>query len=146
MMIIEKIKVNDIEKIYELGSRVEEFEFDKKIVSFLPLKVLKKVVVSSNAICFKCEENGEIIGFIIASYLPDFETSKIEYIYVKENYRNHGIGRKLALKVIDILKEKGCSYLSCLTSKAVEEFLYWGFSCGNSFNCMSLCLNDDFKK
>lgn len=145
-MIIEKINVNDVKVIYELGSKVNEFEVDKQIVTFLPLKVLEKVVNSLNSICFKCVENEEIIGFVITSFLPDFEMARIEYLYVKENYRNHGIGRKLALKVIDVLKEKGCSYLSCLTSDAIEEFLYWGFSCGNNFTCMSLCLNDVFKK
>lgn len=141
-----KINKKDISEICLMGNSVKEFEVDDDVVSFWPEHVLEKIVKSKNAICLKCVENDDILGFIIVAYLKDFSKATIENIFVKEEYRKQGIGRKLVLEVINILKKKNCAYLDAFTKEKIEEFLFWGFSKGNDFSWMSLCLDESFKK
>lgn len=54
---------------------------------------------------FHIEENGEILGGIVADGLGD--SVEIEFLYVGENRRGQGLGRRLMAYVERLAKEKG---------------------------------------
>ena len=79
-----------------------------------------------------CELNGEIIGYAYAHRYQErwaYQWNAELSVYISKKHTSKGLGRKLALKVIEILKLQGvCTLYSLITlpnekSEALHKFL-----------------------
>ena len=74
-------------------------------------------------------EHGSIIGIISLSII--YERSEINYLLVKEENRNNGIGTKLLEYVFDIMNENGVVSVSLevdtTNNKAINLYKKFGF-------------------
>lgn len=62
---------------------------------------------------FHIEENGEIIGGIVAWSISD--TLEVEYLRVADNHRKEGIGTKLLRHVEDLARKDGLKRIRLFT-------------------------------
>lgn len=114
-MEIIKLKAQDCQKFKELrlealqndslafGSSAEEFS--KK-----PLEEIRERLAGENSLILLAEENGKPIGMIGANFEEGEKLSHIAYIwgvYVNQNYRGQGIGKKLFVAILEEIQKKG---------------------------------------
>lgn len=75
-------------------------------------KYFKKRLESNSSIIFVAEVKATIVGYILA-YINSYPfrsvnpIAEIENMFISEDYRKHGIGRKLMQEVKKVAKEKG---------------------------------------
>jgi ribosomal protein S18 acetylase RimI-like enzyme len=75
----------------------------------------KKMIEGSIGACFVAEVGGEVIGYLagsIKAQTPSYrpvKRSELENMFVREEYRNKGIGEKLVKKFLSWSKENGIS-------------------------------------
>lgn len=132
-MIIKKANSEDIPKIVDLwlefmkehdkiiineNSLLKEYEIKDENMGDSYSEFLKTHIESEEGVVFTAEENGEIIGYaliFIKDEIPIYKNKKIGIIsdlYVKKDFRNHGISSKLKDKSIGWFKEKGIKFIS----------------------------------
>ncbi len=74
---------------------------------------IKKIEQKSKAIKFILEEDGEVIAraslFLITNDLSDRPYGLLEDVFVVEDHRGKGLGRKIVEMVIEEAREMGCS-------------------------------------
>ena len=75
----------------------------------------KKLVNSKNKILLCAEENGRIIGVsntkFCTSGMTDVKIAFMDALYVEDNFRGKGIGKKLFFETESIAKENGAKRL-----------------------------------
>ncbi|MCK4635240.1 MAG: GNAT family N-acetyltransferase [Candidatus Moranbacteria bacterium] len=129
-----KATIKDIDKIICLGSLINEFKVNNKVVNFWPKKVLADCINSKNNPILVVENNKEIIGFIIANYNPSFKKAIIENIFVTPDNRGEGIGKLLLNDLLDLLKKLNCEYICSLVEisndTAIDFYLKNNFDKG----------------
>lgn len=109
--IIRKLKEEDVEQVYKLGILKNEFTTDNG--SFWTKEQLSNWCKNKDDVTLVAEQNNEIIGFsLYANHIP---TKKVtwENIYVKNNYRNIGVGSALIEEGLKNVKDKGGKYIMC---------------------------------
>lgn len=81
--------------------------------------------------------NDEIVGFIIANLNKSLSKTLIENIFVKPSFRGHGVGSRLATKVVDVAKVDQYQFISVLTPPndiaAIKTYEQSRFSKGENF-------------
>lgn len=96
------------------------------------------------------EDKGIIIGFIIVNYNLYFKKAVIENVFVKFEYRNEGIGKRLLLSLLEILMEIVCEYVCALVEydNDISLDFYMKNSFNRGINCVWLykILSDRFDK
>ena len=70
---------------------------------------------------FVAEINGEVVGFAIIMYRNWFDIAYLDYIQVKTEWLNRGIGHKLIEKCMDWAREKGARIVYTETGKDNER-------------------------
>lgn len=142
-VLIRKAKENDLEKIVEMADQlsVADFHYDKEIDqewAHTPegkKYYLEKVLRVSNA-CFLAEINQEIVGFALAEKkeVPPFRTVKVvelEELFVKDQYRNKGIGKMLIDYFLNWAKNSGFDKAAVnvyfMNEKGIEFYKREGF-------------------
>jgi len=74
---------------------------------------IKKEEKKSKAIKFTLEEDGEVIAraslFLITNDLDDRPYGLLEDVFVVEDHRGKGLGRKIVGIIIEEAREMGCS-------------------------------------
>ena len=89
----------------------------------------ERLVRSEDAVVMVAEDNGTIVGYLAAKIEdrpPVFEEDKrgwVDSVYVLENYRGQGIGRKLTEETLKWLKNKGIKQVE-LSVDSKNEFGY----------------------
>ena len=140
---------NDIEKIYQLGGSVSEFDTSKEVVTFWPKNILQNCIESHTDWVLVAEENSVIIGFIICNYSPVFKKATIENIFVDPQHQRMGIGRKLLTNLLQKIESTDCENIVALINEdsyqAMALCQELGFNKGNSFVWMDKVLSDAFR-
>ncbi len=119
---IRKATHNDIPRILELLSQVNDVHAEGRPDFFIKGKRkyneedLLKIINDDTTPVFVCEGNGDIKGYAFCviqdlsqcdNLRPD-KSLYIDDICVDENYRRHGVGKKLYEYVVQFAKEEGC--------------------------------------
>ncbi|MBR6775358.1 MAG: GNAT family N-acetyltransferase, partial [Bacteroidales bacterium] len=119
---IRKATHNDIPRILELLSQVNDVHAEGRPDFFIKGKRkyneedLLKIINDDTTPVFVCEENDNIKGYAFCviqdlsqcdNLCPD-KSLYIDDICVDENYRRHGVGKKLYEHVLQFAKEEKC--------------------------------------
>jgi ribosomal protein S18 acetylase RimI-like enzyme len=124
-MIIRRAKQEDFEDLKEIKllSKKEEFKYSDSIRLVEENKehyhkYLEKDLRYENRGLFIAIEKKKIIGMILAQYFKPLPISKykkkgyISNLYILEQYRKKGIGKKLIERSLDWLKKNNTEYVS----------------------------------
>ncbi len=93
--------------------------------------------------CYVAENNGEIIGMSLYYFVYYTWVGKALYLddlFVKEEYRGNGVGKKLMRKMMDVAREEKCHRLRLQVlnwnSSAIEFYKKSGFNIDEDWhNC-----------
>ncbi|URZ17059.1 hypothetical protein CLFE_031110 [Clostridium felsineum DSM 794] len=114
ILIIEKLKFQDIMELLELYKELMPFEIEYEKSA----GVYKEITANENYILLVAKEENEILGSMLGirckSLLESFLV--IEAVIVKEKIRGKGVGRKLMEKMDEFAKEKNCAYAILVSS------------------------------
>ncbi len=136
-MIIREATLDDVDKIYDLGKMVEEFNVSSKAATFWPKHILRNCIRSKTDWLILAEESGEILGFSIDNFSPVFKKAVIENIFVPPQHRRKGVGKKLLSAAVEKIQETDCEYICILTEDvnktAIDFYLKNGFNRGKNF-------------
>lgn len=92
-----------------LASKEERFQVSG-LTCFWGQEELNSWSKSEGDVCLVAEDNGAIVGFVLSQYHKPTGKATIENLFVKEEYRDKGIGRELFAKCSWALKENGATY------------------------------------
>lgn len=147
-MIIREAKLEDVDKIYNLGKVVEEFNVSGEAATFWPKHILRNCIKSKTDWLILAEENDEILGFTIINNSPVFKKAVIENIFVTPQHRKKGIGKKLLTAAVEKIRETDCEYICILTEAdnetAIDFYVGSGFNRGKNFAWLDKVLSDEF--
>lgn len=106
-------------------------EVKKKIFQGFARQAIKSTGVdglSENSISFEIFENAEFIGAIVVQLF--WEQLHIKYLFVEENYRHQGIGRRLMNHALEFGKKRGCqfAFVETMSFQAPEFYQKMGFA------------------
>ena len=110
-MIIEKLRIDDYDEIYQIWSNTNGLTLRTIDDSKEGIERFLKRNPNNN---FTCRINGNIIGGILCGH--DGRKGFIYHVVVKVNYRDRGIGKKLVEHVINSLKEEKITKISVLVN------------------------------
>lgn len=120
-MIIRQMNADDYEQaellFQKLHNQHVEAEPDlyKKLDCINKKRDFKKQIKSKNKIMLCAEEDGKIIGIsntkFCTSGMTDIKIAFMDALYVEDEFRGKGIGKKLFLKTEHIAKENGAKRL-----------------------------------
>ncbi len=143
-MEIRKARVKDVASVLELWK--ELFLYHKKLPKNNKLKIYQKLkegaenifarwvkenIKSRNGVVFVAEDSDKIVGYCLIHIKPNvpvFKIKKLGYIsdlYVKEDYRNKGVGSKFHKECFKWFRKKGLRHISLLVdakNPAAHEF------------------------
>ena len=103
------MKPEDVVAVYNLASKEERFQVSGH-TCFWGKKELNSWAKEEGDICLVAEDQGEIIGFVLSQYHKPTGKATLENLFVKESYRNNGIGHTLFNMCSFALKENGATY------------------------------------
>ena len=122
ILMIRKAKANDITRVLDLLSQVNDVHAEGRPDFFIKGKRkynesdLVKIIGDENTPVFVCEEDNDVKGYAFCvmqdlskchNLHPD-KSLYVDDICVDEQYRRHGVGRKLYDFVIQYAKNEGC--------------------------------------
>ena len=136
-MIIRKATIKDFEKLkaIKLESKKDEMKYSDSLKPLgktinIYFEYFKAELKKKNSSVFIAEEK-KPVGIIIATYFKPLRISKfskkgyISNLFVDEEYRNKGVGKKLLNKSLKWLKDNKVKYISLeihLENKAALKF------------------------
>ena len=95
------------------------------------LAVLKRYPHHDDAFCFVAEEEGELVGFVLAHIArhPIYEDSsgvgEVGEFYVQPASRPNGVGSRLAEQIVAVMRERGVAVIHAhgsMDSPALQDF------------------------
>lgn len=138
--IVKRITKNDLYEIEECDKLLqclikEDSKYDLNYNTNVKLNSLSYDIEDKNNYIYVSIHENEVVGFIygkINNKKTDKEkTAKILFIYVKEKYRNQGIGTMLINKLTEQLKYDGICYIDiqvyCNNKDAINLYNKLGF-------------------
>jgi ribosomal protein S18 acetylase RimI-like enzyme len=118
-MNIRRAVPEDTDIIYELGKTVTEFAVTDNTVTFWPKSILDHAVRSDDIVMLVAEDDG-VAGFLIAQYNDGLKKAVIENVYVHPDKRDRGIDDSLLKHALEVLREKGCEFVSTQVPSGVR--------------------------
>ena len=116
-MVIEKLKIKDIQGLLELYKELTPFEnsLEKSI------EIYKDMLQDEQYLILVAKENNEVIGSVFGVCCKSLAVGGnpflvVEDVIVKDNLRGKGIGRKLMKALDEFAKEKHCVYAILVSS------------------------------
>lgn len=103
-MIIKPFEITKYDEIYALWMSCKNMGFNNVDDSY---EGIKKLVTKNPLTCFVAEENGTIIGTILAG--NDGRRGYVYHLCVAEDFRKQGIGKKLIDVMLEGMKQEGIS-------------------------------------
>lgn len=142
-ILIRKATENDLEEVLEMADQLTAagFPYDREVdlkSAHTPegrMYYQEKILSASNT-CFIAEINREIIGFALAEKkeVPPFRTVKVaelNELFVKDQYRNKGIGKMLIDYFLNWAKksgaDKGTVSVYFMNERGIEFYKREGF-------------------
>ena len=120
-MIIRRMIFEDYEQAEALFQKLHNLHVEAEPDLYKTLdcinkkKDFKKLVKSKNKILLCAEENGRIIGVsntkLCTSGMTDIKMAFMDALYVEDDFRGKGIGKKLFFETEHIAKENGARRL-----------------------------------
>lgn len=109
-MIIEKLKIEDIEELIELYKKLAPFENSIEE----SIEIYKEILKDEQYLILTAKEE-KVIGSVLGICCKSIATGGrpflvIEDVIVNENVRGKGIGRNLISAIEEFGKEKHCAY------------------------------------
>ena len=146
MVQIRKMKIEDVETVFNLGVKEERFNVSKqKKEAFWAKEQLTSWVKKNKDVLLIAEDNGKIVGYALSAYHAPTGKATFENLYVIEEYRSKGVGRELTECLIKELKKCGATYICALVEqdnlpiiKCLEKP---GFVRGKDFTWMEFFIN-----
>jgi ribosomal protein S18 acetylase RimI-like enzyme len=149
MATVRNATVDDVEPLHRLGEEVSEFSVNDRTVTFWPKEILFNALRSKDVVILVAEEEGKVVGFIIANYNEGLRKAIIENVFVAPGNRNAGIGKELLAQLLQVLVERKCEYVSTLiptdAQSAAELYEDNGFTKGETFLWLDKTISDNFK-
>ena len=141
---IRQIKDSDWPIVNEWNLEMASASFDKVIPEILNKKVKEDYEKQPEG--FKvAEENGQVVGFIWFSLIPEKKSAFIHAIYVESSFRGSGLADKLLSHVESFCKEKKIENIELnVTTKLIPAIKFYqkkGFLIKRHF--MSKNLNNE---
>lgn len=114
-MIIEKLKMEDIEALLKLYEELVPFEMLLKNSLETSVEIYKEILKDKKYLILTAKEEGKVIGSVLGICCKSIATGKkpflvIEDVIVDEKVRGKGIGKKLIKAIEDFGKENNCVY------------------------------------
>ena len=121
-MVIEKLKIEDIQSLLELYKELTPFEnsLEKSI------EIYKEILQDDQYLIVVAKDNNEVIGSVFGVCCKSLAVGGnpflvIEDVIVKDNLRGKGIGKKLMNTLDEFAKEKYCVYAILVSSDYRKE-------------------------
>lgn len=141
-VIIREMGMEDYENVYELWLSIEGFgirtvdDSREGVERFLKRNPGTSVVA---------EQNGRIVGSILCGH--DGRRGCFYHVCVAKDYRNHGIGHRMAHFAMEALAEEGVSTVSLIAFKKNEVGnMFWhrvGWNSREDLNYYDFTLNEE---
>lgn len=111
MIIIEKLKIEDIEELLELYKKLAPFE---NLVEE-SIEIYKQMFKDDQYLILTAKDEGKVIGSVLGICCKSIATGGrpflvIEDVIVDENVRGKGIGSKLIGSIEEFGKRNNCAY------------------------------------
>lgn len=106
---VEKISLDDIDTIYEMGCGVNDFSADGGENIFWPKKTLEKLFVSKDDVCLKLVVNEKVVGFSFTMIHKATMKAYLENFYVVSDYQY--LTKEFLMFVEDEIKDKGAEFI-----------------------------------
>ena len=96
---------------------LDEERYDKKInKNFIVKDYFSNVIKNQDNILLIEEENNRIVGYVFAKKINDDDVSSyigylIDGLFVQEEYRHQGLGKRLLIEIIKMCESNGASYI-----------------------------------
>ncbi len=113
---IRRGKLTDINNVYNLGLRIKELNFSRKIRFHEKREMKEWIKKPRDNLFFTALDSRKVVGFVYAK-IVDKDWCMLDNIAVAEDYRRTGIGTNLLNKVCQELKKRKVTYIQAL----VEE-------------------------
>lgn len=147
--------INDLEYIQELNNelfKLEKENYDPTLVSNWPLteegkKYFEDLI--NNHYVVVATINGEIVGYLAGSVnekgsYEDVQYGEINNMFINDNYRGYGIGKKLINSFKDYCKERNINNL--IVTASSKNINAINFYKNNGFNDFNLTLTMNIKE
>ncbi|BCZ47743.1 N-acetyltransferase [Clostridium gelidum] len=116
-MVIEKLKLEDIEGLLELYKELTPFEnsLEKSI------EIYKEILQDEQYLIIAAKENNKIIGSALGVCCKCLSVGGnpflvIEDVIINEDVRGQGVGKKIMTALDEFAKEKNCDYAILVSS------------------------------
>lgn len=141
-MIIRTMTLEDYDQVYELWSGIKGFGIRTLDDS---REGVEKFIKRNPATSVVAEEKGKIIGSILCGH--DGRRGCMYHVCVAGEYRNRGVGHKMALEAMERLRKEGINKVSLIAfqSNAVGN-KFWhrlGWTFRKDLNYYDFSLNED---
>ncbi|MDR2558357.1 MAG: GNAT family N-acetyltransferase [Oscillospiraceae bacterium] len=118
-MTIKKFTIKDYNAANSLWRKTAGICSCEKCLRYDSREEVTKFLAKNPETCFIAEENGELIGTVLAG--NDGRTALIYRLAVDEKYRIRGIGRALVKKAVEALKREGMEAVTLFCLKDNES-------------------------
>jgi len=136
----------DLADVIKLGSAVPQFDTGTSSQKFFSLSTLMGMIKSKNCIMLVVKKENHVIGFMITSIQPDTKDAYMHSIFVREDYRNQGIGSQMMEQTLSVLESQkdDCNHVFGLVRIENKNMLSimskYGFAHGNGFYYIDMML------
>jgi ribosomal protein S18 acetylase RimI-like enzyme len=123
-IIIQRARAKDLSEVYKLGCQTGELSFSPKGKFHDILELKEFVQKPKDNILLIATKNAQILGFLYAK-IVSHSWCILDNLAVREDCRNHSIGKKLLQELYSILRERKISYVQVLeefTNQKTREF------------------------
>jgi len=124
---IRKATLKDVEQIYNLGARAQEFFVGETSGGFWSKRQLSNWVKSKDDICLVVVIKNQVAGFILSAYHKPTNKVTIENVFVIEKFRKKGIGKKMITDLLNLAVnhhvKQGAVYIMTLTRKRDRAYI-----------------------
>ena len=138
---IRDMNQSDIGIVHKLGSEIKEFEVSEGGERFWPKSVLEDWVNSGNDISLIAEQDGTVVGFLLAAYHMVSKKATVENLFVSPGYRRQSIADKLYIAAEERLRKIGadfiCSYVEIDNIPIIGFLEKRGFVAGKDYYLMT---------
>src|SRR5687767_6315980 len=104
---IRPMDVRDFAEVYELGRR--SYKVTDKPYNYWSIREVADHLERNPGLCFVAEADGRVVGFILGDETFEIieDTAHLEWIAVDEQYRRHGIARRLLEAAVAAVERMG---------------------------------------
>ncbi len=131
----------DIDIVYRMGGDEKEFRVEEDGECFWPRETLERWVDSKDDASYVIKVNGNVAGFLLATYNGVCRKATVENVYISEEFRNDGLAGMLYQRAEDFLIGRGarniCSFVDIHNDSSLEFLKRQFFSKGKAYFWMN---------